>query len=101
MALSDESPWEKTSSLRAYATTRFPSPVDSRNAFASNARSFFGAIADSHFVSLVLDSQGRGARVPSVVQDGSEQRAVDLELEVAFVFDEAESLELVQKEIHA
>src|SRR6267378_3201780 len=101
MTLSDGSPWEKTTSLRAYATIRFPRPVDSRNAFASNARGFFRAIADSHFGSLGPDSQRkRRGGDSSVVQDDAQQRAVDLEREVAVVFDEAESLEFIQKEIH-
>jgi hypothetical protein len=44
MTLSQGSPWEKITSPRAYVTTRFPSPADSRNARASNEAAFFGAI---------------------------------------------------------
>src|SRR5215217_9236560 len=41
-------------------------------------------------------------RLPdSVVQDDTEQRAVDLERNVAVVLDEAEFFELVEEEIHA
>src|SRR5438874_1421151 len=45
MTQSDGSPWEKMTSPRAYVMTCFPSPADSRKAWTSNGRGFFGDIA--------------------------------------------------------
>src|SRR4051794_7991866 len=110
MMLSDGSPCEKTISLRRYATTRFPRPVASRNAFASNAAFFFAGIdrnilSRSGMTRWVFLSGGDPARRRlgrgSVVQDDAQQRAMDRERQVAVIVDEAEPLELVEEEIHA
>jgi hypothetical protein len=47
------------------------------------------------------DRAARSDEHASVVQHDAQQRTVNLEREVAAIFDEAELLEFVQKEVHA